>query len=275
MPIDVALKDQILYSAIDLGIGVTNPNVICPFCNGGDSRDKSFSVRRYDTVIYYQCYRAKCGEKGIIPTVINGFVPESKPRKIRKYYGNMIPPTREQMGYIQELWGLLPVELSSNRVTVDDESGDLVFPLFTIEGYDAGHMLRRMDGRKPKTLTFWSEDVPNCHFPRREALTSSCFVVEDIPSAIRASRYMSSCALLGTHLSEDIVATLARNFHTIYLALDNDATKKAIGYKRKYSLSFGNFIVVPLSKDVKNMKEIETNELMGGLLGETITRSIS
>jgi hypothetical protein len=158
---------------------------------------------------------------------------------------------------------------------VDDETGDLVFPLFTVEGYDAGHMLRRLDGRKPKTLTFWSEDVPNCHFPRREALTSSCFVVEDIPSAIRASRYMSSCALLGTHLSEDIVATLARNFHTIYLALDNDATKKAIGYKRKYSLSFGNFIVVPLSKDVKNMKEIETNELIGGLLGETITRGIS
>lgn len=263
MPIDVSLREQITNSAIDLGIGDSNPNVVCPFCNGGDERDKSFSVRRYDTVIYYQCYRAKCGERGIIPTVVGGFIPESRPKKIRKYYGksNAISPKQEQ--YIQELWGLLPVELSSNRIGVDDESGDLVFPLFTIEGYDAGHLLRRMDGRKPKTLTFWSEDVPTATFPRRASITASCIIVEDIPSAIKAARYISSCALLGTNLSEDVVKLLSNNFRTVYLALDNDATEKALKYKKKYSLAFSELIVVPLVKgDIKNLSDMVLDELM-------------
>ena len=269
--LDSALKDQILFAAVDLGIGDSAPNTICPFCDGGNSKDKSFSVRRYDNVVYYQCYRAKCDQKGIIPTAANGFIPESKPRKIRKYYGKSERLTQEQEQYIYELWGLLPVELSSNRITVDHETGDLVFPLFTIEQYEAGHMLRRMDGRKPKTLTFWSENVPNCHFPIRDKITGSVIIVEDIPSAIKASRYMSSCALLGTHIPDDVISVLARNFKTAYIALDNDATNKAIGYKRKYSLCFGNFHVIPLSKDIKNMKEPELDLLLGGLGGTTTT----
>lgn len=276
MPIDSHLHDQIVLSALDLDVGSSAANTICPFCNGGLSNDKSFSVTRYANVLFYRCWRVKCGEKGIIPTIGNYLNTNKKPVKTKEYYGTSSPLNDEDKAYLHNLWGLRDYELSSQAISKDDETADLVLPLYTVEGYDCGHLLRRLDGRKPKTLTFWSKDVPKVHFPLRKELTKSVFVVEDIPSAIKASRYMSAAALCGTDVGVDVSQHLSSVFNTIYLALDADATNKAIKYKNKYGLFFGNFFVVQLSKgDIKNLTDNDIDELMGGLLGETFTRSIS
>jgi hypothetical protein len=269
MSIDSAISDQIKQFAFELGVGDGVSSLVCPFCDGGPHREKSFAVKRFPDVLFYQCFRATCVEKGIIPTSLCEFTIRRKPKKIMEYYGTSSPLTDEDKAYIEDLWGILPEELSSQGFTKDDDSGDLVMPLFTIEGYDAGCILRRMDGRKPKTLTFWQQDVPTIHFPRRASLTRSVVLVEDIPSAIRASKYLSSAALLGTHMSEDVVVLLKKHFDTVYLALDNDALKKAFLLLDKYKLSFGNFFVLPLSNDIKNMKEEAVQELLGGLIGKT------
>jgi hypothetical protein len=260
--------------AINLGIGDSTGNLLCPFCNGGDEKEHSFSVIRYRTIIYYKCYRAKCNQSGVIPTIPNTFIPEAKPKKLKKYKGYTSSLTKEDESYLFYLWGLIPEELSSQRFRKDDGSGDLVMPLFTYEGYNSGVILRRLDGRRPKTLPFWSEDVPKVHFPLVKEHTKSVFIVEDIPSAIKAARYMSSAALCGTNLSEDMISLLSTKFDTVYLALDADATEKAIKYRNKYCLGFRNFVVIPLSKDVKNMQDKDVATLTGGLLGEAITRSI-
>jgi hypothetical protein len=51
----------------------------------------------------------------------------------------------------------------------------------------------------------------------------------------------------------------------MYLALDYDATAKAVEYKKKYSLMFDRFEVVPLMKDIKNMSEPELRKLIESL----------
>lgn len=63
----------------DLGIDLPHygdgqhQNLLCPFCNGGDKQERSFSVR-VETVAgkgmkaLYHCFRSNnCGEKGMIP----------------------------------------------------------------------------------------------------------------------------------------------------------------------------------------------------------------
>jgi hypothetical protein len=68
--------------------------------------------------------------------------------------------------------------------------------------------------------------------------------------------------LLGTHIHDGTIATVQEvwpNAH-IMLALDKDATAKALSWKTKIGYLFKNFTVVPLSKDIKDMTE---DELLG------------
>jgi hypothetical protein len=51
---------------------------------------------------------------------------------------------------------------------------------------------------------------------------------------------------------------LAKYFDNVVMALDPDATNKAIEFRDKYSLLFrGNFSVLQLSKDPKDMNRQE------------------
>jgi hypothetical protein len=53
------------------------------------------------------------------------------------------------------------------------------------------------------------------------------------------------------------------------MALDPDATDKAVEILQKYSVFFGNFSVVVLSKDPKDMTDDEIKE---EILGKTDTK---
>ena len=77
--------------------------------------------------------------------------------------------------------------------------------------------------------------------------------VEDIVSAVKAAQYTTTVALGGTHLSEEMVWEITRiaDDRPILLALDQDATAKAVKFAKKYAL-WGNFQVIPLSKDIKD-----------------------
>jgi DNA primase len=95
----------------------------------------------------------------------------------------------------------------------------------------------------------------NAHLP--------LLVVEDQLSALKASKWLNSVALCGTNLSDGKVVDLTKTHakHVI-IALDNDASHKAVDYLRKYSVFFDKLSVLLLDKDIKDCSENEIVKLL-------------
>lgn len=119
-------------------------------------------------------------------------------------------------------------------------------------------MLRSLDGAKPKVISHTEKGAMAWYINHT---TPGIIIVEDQLSAVRASRYLSSVALLGTNLSEERVAEIRRTGNSpVYLALDNDAISSAVKYVVKYR-SVLPLQLVRLDKDIKDMSEEELEVL--------------
>lgn len=104
----------------------------------------------------------------------------------------------------------------------------------------------------------------------RAASSDSLLLVEDQLSAIKASQYVNSVSLLGTHFSPEFLTELraflesagGKRIKHIYLALDKDAFAKAIGMVIALRAHTKNIPVhiMKLDKDIKDMawSDIET-----------------
>ena len=112
-----------------------------------------------------------------------------------------------------------------------------------------------------KSILYMSNDrAAVVHFPKNSDVLCThrpLVVVEDIISATRLRQFGESCALLGTALSTEKVKAIRESNSRIILALDSDATTKAIKYKQEYSLFFNEFKVVQLEKDPKDLSQTE------------------
>ena len=96
-------------------------------------------------------------------------------------------------------------------------------------------------------------------------MSDRIWFVEDMLSRQRLHESGEKClCLLGTHIHDGTIATVQEVWPDahIMLALDKDATTKAIAWKAKIGYLFKNFTVVPLSKDIKDMNEEELNQLL-------------
>jgi len=85
--------------------------------------------------------------------------------------------------------------------------------------------------------------------------SKTAFVVEDIPSAISISDWATGYALLGTSLRDEHIQDLAE-FDQVVVALDKDATDKALTYMRALNSIVPTGILM-LDKDLKSMGENE------------------
>jgi DNA primase len=89
-------------------------------------------------------------------------------------------------------------------------------------------------------------------------------LVEDVPSAARASKYLNTVALLGTGIGLSRAAEIAEHAtRPVIVALDQDATGTSFKWARKYALLWGDVQVLPLKQDIKNMTEEQLQELLG------------
>jgi hypothetical protein len=80
-------------------------------------------------------------------------------------------------------------------------------------------------------------------------------VVEDVPSAISVSDWVTGYALMGTSLRDDHVVELAK-FDRVIVALDRDATLHALTLVRALSTVVRSGMLM-LDKDLKSLGEIE------------------
>ena len=114
---------------------------------------------------------------------------------------------------------------------------------------------RSIDGRNPKWYRYGNAGEPFSCGDSRMAL-----VVEDCASACAVSNLMTGVALLGTNLLDNHVDFLS-NYQKIFVALDKDATDKALDMVKILCRKVPTKLMV-LDRDLKNMTNEERNDFI-------------
>jgi hypothetical protein len=254
-------------AAIEMEAAMYGPGVsfrmVCPECDGGVSHERSLSVTVGDDgVALFKCHRASCEYSGATRgggSLIRIRQPERPPQRLMEH----APLTQTHLDRIYALW-MLDYVLCENvgHFRWDLVSNRLAMPMFTHQSTIAGWVLRALYGEQPKTLNVMEPGGVPASFYGDRRDTTTLYIVEDIPSAVRLSRYGQSLALCGTYLSGDIAAHLRRaNYDTLWIALDPDATRTAIRMKGELAPFVPDCRVQVLPTDVKNMEEPRIKEL--------------
>lgn len=269
-------RDWLIDGGLDLAVGDTANQLICPYCKGGQHDDKAFSVTRVQNGYLFHCYRAQCGVSGIYSTQApsNGG-PEIKEKKFSgaSYDWETVPLSEAQRSWLTYRYSLSASELVASGVAYCAERDSYAWPIRDIRGYTVGVVDRTYaelgNHRKPKSINYWFNDVPKLYFPKMElSLGGTVLVVEDALSAIKGARYANTVAVLGAHLTEPSAIWLARHYSRLIVCFDRDAVKSSVRCAREYSLFFKEGATwLLIDKDIKDMDNQELDELLGGYSG--------
>lgn len=250
---------------------------VCPCCNGGPSKERSLSVTLFhDLKVKFQCFRESCPRKlrGSFYLTSAGYrdslasmqpLQELKPVKVKrkKFDGPTYPLTDKERAFIFTAWGITRprywyhTEQYGGRIAMSVRS-----PLYKARGW----VLRDLEGKaRVKALTYvWEEEVPLSWYKDGSPSMKGTLIVEDIPSAVRASTYIDAVALLGTGCGLDRAREIGKHGQRpIIVALDQDATTAAFDMVARWGLSWGQAKVLPLKEDLKDLQERDLMDLLG------------
>lgn len=279
---DGRMLSELRMFGATLPIGATAHGELCPRCGGGRNRERSLSVTRLDALrLAYCCHRATCSAHGFIGGTPGSSTGESK------------PIGENRSGRSQELYTLETVglgkdwkdKLSRNCGFTEDDidwlgwteeagSGRLVVYIRDPDGKRRGiHTRAARVGEKPKTRDYresdsewmgWYRNATGDGSPHNK---SPIVLVEDVLSAAKvATAGYVSASLMGSNLTLGQlreVQTVSRD-RPIILALDRDATDKALEIVSKYAF-LGNLIPLLLSKDLKYHTKEEIQKMVQDL----------
>lgn len=251
-------KQEILLTGANLQLG-ESLRTLCPVCKGGNSAEQSLSITRDDDGLVYQCFRAKCGVKGAAYSA--GFTATTVQPKVRRVWEGKTYPVPEKVAtWIAKHWHM-PVPDTWYWTT--DFGGRIAMSVRSPTGVHRGWVLRAISSQaRTKALTYINQDEEGMSWYKTTPYAPTV-VVEDIPSAIRASKYVNAVTLLGTGVgilrAQEIAKYATR---PIIVALDEDATNLSFRWAHKYSLLWGDVRVLPLSKDLKNMNQEELQRIL-------------
>lgn len=266
------LRNRVLLMGLSLSTGTTVSALECPKCRGGDNGELTFSLTRKDGKLLFQCHRNKCRFYGVIGSSGIDSGPPDKKVQYQAFGYETRKLCTSELSFINEKFGILPEEIKQWKYC--DELYRVIIPMIGSQSQRVGVVARyypELDIRnlKPsymrnKALVFMEkEGEPKAHFQNVSEENDTVFLVEDVVSAVKAARYTNAVALLGTHISDALIDRLVKcNFKKVCLALDKDAWKTAVELKQKHGINFGNFSLVPLSKDIKDMLDKDVMELI-------------
>lgn len=247
--------DIILESA-NLSEGDTI-RIVCPVCRGGVSGERSLSITRDTEGIVWQCFRAKCGETGATRSGATFSKAPVKPAR-RVWEGVCHPLPDKVAETLERRWRITK---PPNWWWTTDFGGRVSMSVRSPSDQHRGWVLRSLGSTaRTKALTYINEDEEGLSWYKTQPGRAT-IIVEDIPSAVRASSYVNSVALLGTGISLKRALELAKyGSRPIVVALDQDATTLSFTWARKWSLLWGDVVVLPLTKDLKDMEENELEQ---------------
>lgn len=228
----------------------------CPSCG----HRNTFSVTNKDGTLMWNCFHAECGEKGrgdlriTRENVVDIFNHSKIPADI-----SFVRPASWSRQISQK--GLDYVESVHTSGRYDDIYYDvrqkrLVYAIHDKDGKLVDGAGRTLIDAKPKWYRYG-----NYRGGFRIGTSDIAFVVEDIPSAISISDWVTGYALLGTSLRDEHMQDLAE-FRRVVVALDRDATDKALTMMRTLS-SFTNASMLVLDKDLKSLGDDERERTIG------------
>lgn len=264
-------KSTIKQAASTIGVQQTR-SITCPCCctdwqeqnRPHDWRpNASMAVTRDQYCLKYHCFRATCARgSGVIPH-ISLDQPTRKEFKPNEYKDMLRPLSGGEKSYLHKRFEITEQQVQEQGIMFNPTRCTYIFPIRDIRGYTVGYVDRDFTGtRDLKAISYWFNDVPKLHFVLQGKIGGTCLVVEDIPSAIKAGKFVSTTALLGSHITDAQASHLSRLFSTIVLALDEDAFLKAIKLQRRYRFYFADFQLLRLTKDIKNMTYNEIEKLL-------------
>lgn len=255
------------YEALQNGTSLAGE--LCPACKGGSTGEQTLSVRKEDDVLLWKCHRASCsfaGASGAYRNTSDRTTTEVP--NVRGAVGRTYLRESESLGEgikqsLKDSYGLTDVHISRFGIGWARDVERLVLPVYNYRGEVLGSTLRDLS-RKSRTKSKSHTDEGAISWYVNHT-TPGVIIVEDQLSAIRASDYLTSVALLGTHLNDERVAEIrATGLSPIYLALDADAWAQSV----KYAIQFRSTLkpkLIQLTKDIKNQTDEELRALFNSL----------
>ena len=220
----------------------------CPDCG----HKNTFSVSNVNGTLLWNCFHADCNVSGgkFSLTLNNAADILTKPKQTPvefvkpKSWSRVIPQRARDFADLAHTSGRF------EDLYHDVVKDRLVYPIHDADGKLVDGAGRTLTGARPKWYRYG-----NYRGGFRIGTSRTAFVVEDIPSAISISDWVTGYALLGTSLRDEHIQELV-TFDKVYVALDKDATDKALTYMRALNTLVPTGIAM-LDKDLKSMEEEE------------------
>jgi DNA primase len=270
------IQTVLIDNAAILGNGEVT-RMVCPFC--GNDKELSFAVGRDKETgrVWFKCHRASCEARGTIGVGValskfnkreNLKVPEkAEPTRLETEVSNITVLPTHIRNYLRARYNWNYLDFGVAQAKWLPTMKRVAFPIFSPRGEVRGYSLRsyeKSDRKQAKTYTVYTdkERKSKLSFYFFDGVCNDLMVVEDIPSAVTASRYCHAVALQGTTLTDsniEEIASLPANYAVIY-ALDKDATNRAVEMFKKFRLRFHDSRMAILKKDIKDMNTRELNE---------------
>lgn len=253
---------EVKLIAADLGEG-DQTREVCPFCQGGTSGERSLNVTVRDGVVLYNCHRASCLQAGGIGgTLVRTSQREPRKARITPFMGELEYLSDDWKDYLAQKIGWTEWHMGQGRPMYAPEEHRVAYPVFSPMGLRRGWVLRSYEPyERLKALTRMDIEEPHLSYYRPNN-SPHVVVVEDIPSAVRASRYVDAVALCGGGCGPDYAMEIAAHYRNVVWALDADATAMAIKLCRRYAMLFDTSRVQVLERDLKDEKEKRLMEIL-------------
>jgi len=241
----------------------TSRRMDCPACG----RKNTFSVTNNHGQYLWNCFHASCDTKGRTDLKITADNAANMLSNLRKKHGEQTTSYPEVPFEKPKCWsrqisqkGLEYVDSVHTSGRYDDIYYDcrhkrLVYAIRDRDGKLVDGAGRTLINARPKWYRYG-----NYRGGFSIGTSKTVFVVEDIPSAISISDWVTGYALLGTNLRDEHIQDLA-GYDNIIVALDKDATDKALTMMRVLNRVAPTGILM-LDHDLKTMGDEERGSLV-------------
>ena len=278
-------RQIIVNMAQGLGAGQYGSQ-LCPACSGGSTRERTLSLGvEANGIIKFHCHRASCGFSGTAYATPGSVpaVPTGRPAgNLNPLTADIHPLSDREIAWFKERFHI-PESTSTKAIFRTDTRYAL--PIFSPNGSKRGWITRRPWDGSPadtvsnrncpqygmKALTYMEADDPVLSWYSTEGEEPLCnrtiVLVEDSISAMRLAAWTKEAdvtarnvaALMGTGVNAGKIAEiqLIAGYSSVIIALDPDATGQAFAMARKWGQAFHGCRVLVLSKDIKDMRDID------------------
>lgn len=265
-------RESILRAVAEssLNIGDSSAGNVCPRCGGGDSKERSLSVSRKTFGVAFLCHRDSCGFRGVLNDVSNSYYSSSgkKPSEDKSKYLSFSPLLENEKNLLSTKYHLTSGEICISGIRWSNTIQRIIIPIRTRNGLSAGFVARSENPKvRPKALNYIvNPELPFGAYYIKDRECKCLWLVEDQLSAIRLSKYENALALMGTHLTDSLLADIKKGgFTHLVICLDADAMATAIKLASRIDSLFKEVRVRSPKKDLKNMTPQELRKFLTGV----------